>query len=525
MRAAVREALASAGADPDSAAFHRTPDRVADSAELLLSGEGKDAATPLIDGRFAVSEAGIEAGTASGAGRSRDLVELNRIPFVSTCLHHLTPFEGTIDISFEPGEWLVGFTRVLDTVRIATHRLTLQETVADQLADAVMAGLQARGVRVRVSATHGCVSARAGRASTVELGEVVTTTSRGSLAEAGRAARSVPSDRDEDALRPAAPLTSAVLGHDDHVGFPEPTRIMGILNVTPDSFSDGGRFERGDDAERTSAAVAEAERMIEAGASIIDVGGESTRPGAERVEEADELARVVPVVRALAERGITVSVDTMRASVAKASLSAGARIINDVSGGLADEAMLPLIAATDCDYVLSHWRGHSIDMNERATYASAADEVLAELLTMRDRALEQGIAPERIVLDPGLGFAKNAEHNWAILRELPRLVEAGHRVLIGASRKRFVGEIAGEEAPVTDRDLPTAVISALCAQHGVWGVRVHDVRATRMALDVVSAWQAGGARGVTVSGRRRPDERHPGGFRPDRLRTPEARQE
>ena len=267
--------------------------------------------------------------------------------------------------------------------------------------------------------------------------------------------------------------------------------IMGILNVTPDSFSDGGAHERAREDARAASAVAAAERLVAAGATIIDVGGESTRPGAARVPQIEEAARVLPVVAALAERGIVVSVDTMYAETARASLAAGASYINDVSGGLADEAMLPLMAETGAAYVLSHWRGHSIRMDGLADYTDPGREILDELARLRDAAVAAGLEPRNIVLDPGLGFAKRADDNWAVLHRLADFRDLGHPLLIGHSRKRFLGELLHDGATPADRDLPTAILSALCATEGVWGLRVHDVAATRIALDVVDAWQAG----------------------------------
>lgn len=288
------------------------------------------------------------------------------------------------------------------------------------------------------------------------------------------------------------------------------TRIMAVLNVTPDSFSDGGRFERDDPDARAEAALAEAERVIGEGAEIIDVGGESTRPGAERVPQEEECARVLPVVRALAAQGVEVSVDTMYAETAAACLEAGARYINDVSGGLADERMLELVAAADAPFILSHWRGHSIRMNDLADYRDPGAEILAELLQMRDAAVARGVRPERIILDPGLGFAKDADHNWSVLERLPDFLAAGHPLLIGASRKRFLGAMLPDGAPTLDRDLPTAVISALCAEREVWGVRVHDVRSTRIAIEVAESMRAGRQRsrraGDAASGAEPPAE-------------------
>lgn len=260
---------------------------------------------------------------------------------------------------------------------------------------------------------------------------------------------------------------------------------MGVLNVTPDSFSDGGLWLEPD------AAVAHALDLVRQGADLVDVGGESTRPGALRVDPGDERARVVPVVRRLVEHGITVSVDTMNASTARAAADAGAAIINDVSGGLADPAMPDAVIATGLRYVVMHWRGQLDSADSLAVYTDTVAEVRAELAARVAGLLERGVAPDRLILDPGLGFSKNAGHNWQVLAGLPQFESLGHPVLIGASRKRFLGALLPEGADVAERDAPTAVVSALAAQAGVWAVRVHDVRSTKIALDVVRAWQAG----------------------------------
>lgn len=263
--------------------------------------------------------------------------------------------------------------------------------------------------------------------------------------------------------------------------------IMGVLNVTPDSFSDGGQLERDDPRERVIAAVEKAERMLAQGADVIDVGGESTRPGAQRVPQAEESARVLPVVRELAARGVAVSVDTMYAQTARDVIDAGAKLINDVSGGMADEGMLPLLAERGVPFVLSHWRGHSIHMDALADYDDQADpaaQIADELARARDAAVARGVDPEGIVLDPGLGFAKRPEHNWAVLRGLGRFRALGHPLLIGHSRKRFTAELLPPDAPAEARDLPTAIISAMCAREGVWGLRVHDVPATAIAIEI-----------------------------------------
>lgn len=269
------------------------------------------------------------------------------------------------------------------------------------------------------------------------------------------------------------------------------TLIMGVVNVTPDSFSDGGRYADAD------AAVAHGLRLREQGAHILDIGGESTRPGAERVGPALEQERVLPVVSALAEAGALVSIDTMNAATAVAAVAAGARIVNDVSGGMADPDMLPAVAQTEADVVLQHWRGHSADMYARATYDDVVTEVVAELRARIAAAAAAGIPPSRVVVDPGIGFGKQGDQNWETLRGLERFVALGPRVLLGTSRKRFLADLlADDPAAATEdrRDLATAVTSVLAAQAGVWAVRVHNVAATRDALAVAERW-AGARRG------------------------------
>ena len=260
------------------------------------------------------------------------------------------------------------------------------------------------------------------------------------------------------------------------------TLIMGVLNVTPDSFSDGGRWQDPD------AAIAHGVAMAAAGAEIVDVGGESTRPGAVTVAAGDERKRVLPIVRELVARGITVSIDTMHASTALAAVDAGAEIINDVSGGLADEGMARVVAETGVHFVAMHWRGGA---DVQAGYRDVVADVRTELKNRVAQLVVAGVQPERIVLDPGLGFAKDAGHNWQLLARLDELASLGHGILIGASRKRFIGALLPEGAPMEERDPPTAVISALAARSGVWAVRVHDVAATRLALDVWDRWQDG----------------------------------
>ena len=240
--------------------------------------------------------------------------------------------------------------------------------------------------------------------------------------------------------------------------------VMGILNVTPDSFADGGKhftFEH---------AVQRGLQMIEEGVDIIDVGGESTRPGADRVSEAEEERRVIPVIKALFGKGADISIDTMRASIARKAVEAGASIVNDVSGGAADPEMFSTIAELGCKYTLMHWRGHSKDMNSLAQYGDVVADVIEEVTIQLDKALAAGIKRENIVLDPGLGFAKDAEHNWEILNRIEEFTALGYPVLIGHSRKRFIGGETPDE-----REAGTLAISESLVGKGIWAVRVHSV--------------------------------------------------
>ncbi|WP_051485750.1 dihydropteroate synthase [Nocardioides sp. J54] len=265
---------------------------------------------------------------------------------------------------------------------------------------------------------------------------------------------------------------------------------MGIVNVTPDSFSDGGRY---DDPER---AIAHGRRLLAEGADILDVGGESTRPGATRPLLEEELDRVVPVIEALAAEGATVSVDTMRAEVAARALDAGASIVNDVSGGLADPGILDVVARSGARYVAMHWRAHSATMQQFTEYDGGVVPVVAAELAQRVEAIRAaGVADEQVVLDPGLGFAKLAHHNWELLRHLDEL-SLGFPLLVGASRKTFLGRLLedehGEPRPIPEREAAGVALSALLAAGlggaPVWCLRVHDVRAHRDALAVAAQW-------------------------------------
>ncbi|ALG27625.1 MULTISPECIES: dihydropteroate synthase [Glutamicibacter] len=263
------------------------------------------------------------------------------------------------------------------------------------------------------------------------------------------------------------------------------TLVMGILNVTEDSFSDGGAYLSAD------AAIDRGLKLLYSGADIIDVGGESTRPGAKEIDPALEQSRIIPVIETLVKAGAIVSVDTMHVDTARAAINAGAHIINDVSGLTYEAGMPELIAQTGVPYVLMHRRGTAQSMVAEANYENVVAEVIGELRTLRDEFVAKGVAPEQIIIDPGLGFAKDAEHNWALLGRLDALEELGHRVLIGTSRKRFLGELLAESgtsrAPL-QRDAATAATTALAARDQAWAVRVHDVVGSRDAIEVVKAY-------------------------------------
>lgn len=269
---------------------------------------------------------------------------------------------------------------------------------------------------------------------------------------------------------------------------PDHCVVMGVLNVTPDSFSDGGCFAE------TAPAVAHGLAMHAAGADYVDVGGESTRPGADRVDADEECRRVVPVIAELSAAGVRTSVDTTRAEVAEAALAAGAVLVNDVSGGLADKNMAELVAEAGVPWVLMHWRGHSREMYAAARYGDVVTEVCAELTARVEDVVAAGVAPEQLVLDPGLGFAKRAEHNWQLLAGLDRLVGLGLPVLVGASRKSFLGRLLaasdGALRPAEQRDTATLATTVLAAEAGAWGVRVHDAAASVDAVRTVAAVRA-----------------------------------
>lgn len=288
-------------------------------------------------------------------------------------------------------------------------------------------------------------------------------------------------------------MTSA--GSTPTPGLPRPGRcaLVGILNVTPDSFSDGGRYLAADGS--LDRAIEHGLRMARDGADLVDVGGESTRPGSHRVPAEEERRRVLPVIRRLAEQGVPCSVDTTRAEVAEAALEAGATVVNDVSGGLADPDMAKVVATAEVPWILMHWRGHSDRMADLAVYSDVVTEVRDELRARVDAAVAAGVNPGNLVIDPGLGFAKRPAHDWPLLRHLDVLLDLGFPVLVGASRKSFLGRLLAEPdgavRPAPGREVATASISALAAAAGAWGVRVHDVAASRDAVAVGEAWRTG----------------------------------
>ena len=257
------------------------------------------------------------------------------------------------------------------------------------------------------------------------------------------------------------------------------TVVMGILNITPDSFADGGKYLSKDDA------VSGGRRLVAEGADIIDVGGESTRPGAERVSETEELKRVIPVIKELVKDGAVVSVDTMRAEVAKEAIAVGATYINDVSGGLADKKMAEVIASNPkVQYIVMHWRGHSKNMQEQVIYKDVVKEVKEELDERVSSLLKAGVSNEQIILDPGIGFAKESDHNWQILQNIDRIQLLGYPILVGVSRKRFLGELINAKDP-NDREAATIALTTELARLKVWGVRTHAVKAHQDAISVI----------------------------------------
>jgi dihydropteroate synthase len=283
------------------------------------------------------------------------------------------------------------------------------------------------------------------------------------------------------------PLRPHVRGLPPHLSAVSRCLVMGVVNVTPDSFSDGGAFLD------PGAAISHGMALVGDGADIVDVGGESTRPGAHRVSAAEESRRVLPVVRDLAAAGAVVSIDTMRAEVASAALAAGAAMVNDVSGGRADPAMAAVVRDAGIPFVAMHWRGHSDHMQDLAVYGDVVADVVAELRDGLGRLVDAGVDVEQVVLDPGLGFAKTGAHNWVLLAHLDALRSLGRPLLVGASRKGFLGTLLagadGEPRPMAERDAATAAVSALAAWSGAWGVRVHEVRASVDAVRVVAAVQ------------------------------------
>ena len=463
-QAAVRELLIAVGEDPDREGLRDTPARVARSFVEMFAGLDQDPAE-LLTRTFAIDH--------------DEMIIVRDIEVYSMCEHHLVPFHGVAHVGYIPcaSGMVTGLSKIARLVDVFARRPQVQEKLTTQIADALVAAPQGRGRhrRHRVRApVH--VHARSPQAGLSD--------------HHVRRARPAAQPRHPRRGNVVAPrrqtVTSAAAC--DLLGERTRTLVMGVVNVTPDSFSDGGAWFE------PEAAVSHGQDLLAARADLIDVGGESTRPGAQRPPVGEEMRRVLPVVAALARAGAVVSIDTMRAEVAAEALECGATMVNDVSGGLADPGMLGLVAERAVPYVAMHWRGHSAHMQSRAVYDDVVAEVCRELAERRDAAVGAGVAPERIVLDPGLGFAKTAEHNWTLLAHLDALGHLGHPVLIGASRKAFLGRLGrpGQQppAPPLERDDATVATSVLAALAGVWAVRVHDVVSTRWALDVVEAVRA-----------------------------------
>ena len=463
--AAVRELLLAVGEDPDRDGLRETPARVARAYAEIFAGLYADP-DAVLDKTFDENH--------------RELVLVRDIPISSLCEHHLLPFNGVAHVGYIPGcnGHVTGLSKIARLVDLYARRPQVQERItgAGRGRAGAQAGPAGRDRRDRRGAPlHGDARHPQARFAHHHVRSARAVPDLGLVAGRG------------DGADPAVTGPAAGTG----VDLPRPGRcaVLGILNVTPDSFSDGGRFLDLDHA------VDHGITMRTAGADLVDVGGESTRPGAGRIDAAEELRRVLPVVRELVAEGVPVSIDTTRSAVAEAALEAGATVVNDVSGGLADPAMARVVAQARVPWILMHWRGHSDRMGGLATYEDVLGEVRAELVARVDAAVLAGVDPGRIVLDPGLGFAKTAAHNWALLRRLDVLLALGFPVLVGASRKRFLGQLlAGDDgtprAPA-GREVATAAITALVATAGAWGVRVHDVASSMDAVAVASAIQLG----------------------------------
>ena len=450
--AAIRELLIAVGEDPDRHGLEDTPARVARAYKEMFAGLYTDPDT-VLDTTF--------------DEQHDELVLVKQIPLYSTCEHHLVAFHGVAHVGYIPGVdgRVTGLSKIARLVDLYAKRPQVQERLTAQIADALMRKLDPRGAIVVIEAEHLCMSMRG-----VRKPGATTTTS---------------AVRGQFKVRRGITVRGA--GSDLAEVSPSDVRVMGVVNVTDDSFSDGGLFLDRDRAVEHGLALAAD------GAAIVDVGGESTRPGATRIDPSVEIARVLPVIKELAGQGLTVSIDTMHADVARAALENGAQIVNDVSGGLADPNMAAVVADAKVPWVLMHWRSVSAARpHDVPPYRDVVAEVRDELLAAVDAAVHAGVDPAHLIIDPGLGFAKTGEHNWALLRALPEFVDTGIPVLVGASRKRFLGTLLadadGEPRPPDGRETATAVISALAALHGAWGVRVHDVRASVDALKVVEAW-------------------------------------
>ena len=454
---ASRDLLVAIGEDPEREGLIGTPDRMARAWREMCSGLFEDPREHL--------RTQFHAGTD-------ELVLVRDITFHSVCEHHLLPFYGRAHVGYIPrGGVVTGLSKLARLVEGYARRPQVQERLTAQIADAIDEVLDPQGVIVVIEAEHMCMSMRG---ISKPGSSTVTSALRGIMSDGATRAEMMAADVSVLPLppAPASSVTPAPPTLPGSLTLPASrAAIMGILNVTPDSFSDGGRYA---DAP---AALAHARAMVAAGADLIDVGGESTRPNSTRISADEEWGRIGEIVSALAGDGIVVSVDTLHASTARAAAEAGAAIINDVSGGRWDPRMNETVAASGCAYVVQHYRALPGMPGESFEYGDDLVGTLVERLSSQvGAARDAGVTADKIVIDPGLGFSLTNDQCWQILSELPRLASCGYPVLIGASRKRFVKALGG------DVDTDSAAIAAHSVRAGAWAVRVHDVAATVAAI-------------------------------------------
>ena len=455
---AVLEILLAIGEDPTRPGLERTPQRVAEAYAEFFGGLDVDPLSHLADTvPLGATEAGVPA--------TSDAVVLRNLAFRSVCEHHLLPFVGTAHVAYLPAERVVGLGRIPAVIDTLAARPQLQERLAEEIADALEAGLQPKGVLVVLDAQH-----RLRDHARITTGAQLHRHDR----EPRCARRARRSRRDHRADRSRRTWLTGCQRWSWASSTSRPTRSATAAGgSTPTPRSRTGSTSSPTAPTCSTSAGSPRDRVRR---------GWSPRRSC---------AAWCPSSRELAARGIRVSVDTMRAATAAASVEAGAEIINDVSAGLADAAMAPIVAETGVHYVAMHWRGHSDRMDALAEYRDVATEVRDELAARVDALVAAGVVPERLILDPASGSPSAARRTGSCWPASTCSESSGCRILVGASRKRFLGALLPDDADVEERDLPTAVVSALSAQAGAWGVRVHDVRGTRRALDVLGAWQSG----------------------------------